>query len=238
MPDITLDTTGTLFCRGFVFHDVGTTSGCITAATGGLYTVSTSYTITSDCTYMVDRYATDHATWMFAAGAGTQLDPVDQWTIDEAARKVEYDNRLAAHRAVNLLFALLDEVQQSTLLEHGYFDMAGADGHRYRLLYHRHGNVMRLGPDDAVLASWCGHYGEDLPVADTLIAQKLVLEFDPGAYLCGANPVSVHHRSHSQPYANYKEKLDEALAGPPDDFVPTACPEPPRVEQPNEVVPV
>lgn len=114
----------------------------------------------------------------------------------------------AITRSVLLLFSILNEVQAKNIRSFGWFDMIGSDERIYRLLYHRHGNVFRMDKQGkSIEAVWCGHFGENLPVADTLVAQKLMLEVDPEMYTKNANPVSKWHFNLSRPYANYAEQL-------------------------------
>ncbi|MBS1722699.1 MAG: hypothetical protein JSS66_06790 [Armatimonadetes bacterium] len=234
--NLTYCTTGTVTVSNlYITGTTDTAQICTNTVTTG---TTTCVYYADDLDNMRERFLTDHSTWVFAsmANSGQREDPVQAWERQEKAKQAEYEKKLAAHKAVHLLFSLIDDAQQQMLLDKGYFELDGADGHRYRLIYHRHGNVARLDRRGKVTHCWCGHYGEDIPVADTLVAQRLVLEFDPQQYLVGANPVS--QLSWCKPFDNYKDVLREALAGAPEMPVPEPKPDltPPIVTEEEELV--
>lgn len=89
----------------------------------------------------------------------------------------------AKERAEELLVSYLDEVQRGELRVHNRFHVTTTSGRRYCINRGRAGNVRR--PEDRRV--FCIHDYEGLPEADTMLAQKLLLEADEEAFLRIAN---------------------------------------------------
>lgn len=129
--------------------------------------------------------------------------------MSQAGAQENKENLEAAKKAWKLLLQVLTPAQRRTLLDHGWFDCVGADGHTYRLMYRRHGNVTRLGKDGETEKAWCGHFGEALPIADNLTAQLLILTVNPSDYTEKANRVLRTEFNYCVPMGGYKERLQE-----------------------------
>lgn len=93
----------------------------------------------------------------------------------------------ADRRARTLLLRCLDRVQRRAFRQQGAFDLVASSGRRYRLKEGRQGNVFRLDSQGREVECLCGHPREAVPVADTLLAQKLWLETDETAFRRVAN---------------------------------------------------
>lgn len=108
--------------------------------------------------------------------------------------RVAEEQRRAAQadaRAEELLLAMLTGEQAATRREHGWFEVRGSRGHRFRIRPGLYANVDRM-PDigDERELSLCAHpYG--VPDADAHLAQMLALVTDEDAFLAVAN---VHYR--------------------------------------------
>jgi len=91
----------------------------------------------------------------------------------------------ARARAERLLRSHLSPDQVRDLDQHNWFEVHVAD-RVYRLLRGRMGNV-RLMCDGKAVAQFCIHPKTDVPDADTMLAQKLMLESDEESFLRIAN---------------------------------------------------
>jgi hypothetical protein len=94
----------------------------------------------------------------------------------------------AEAKARDLLLASLTPDQRASLHAVRWFVVEGKSGRRYRVHDgHVMGNVDVL-EEGRVLYRLCGHIGDtDMPLADHLLAQKLMLEADEDAFLQIAN---------------------------------------------------
>jgi hypothetical protein len=118
----------------------------------------------------------------------------------------------ANQKAVPLLFDHLTKSQRRSLRKHGFFDVTGADGHTRRLWYALHGNYQVLDSAGKPLRSYCGHYGENLPIADTLLCQLLVVKTDPERYeKRGANIMPIYDTARCRAQWFYKKEINTAL---------------------------
>lgn len=99
----------------------------------------------------------------------------------------------ARSRAEDLLREHLSERQKSDLTEKGYFDVCAvdfkkADRRYYRIKRGRAGNVFFLdGPHGREVKRLCCHPLENVPDADTMLAQKLMIEMNEELFLKTAN---------------------------------------------------
>lgn len=86
--------------------------------------------------------------------------------------------RVADGKAEDLLRRLLDPDQLAQLEAHGYFDVPGSRGNRYRIRRGKIANVEVFGDrHDTVLHRLCVHpaNAHELPVGDVMAAQLLHL---------------------------------------------------------------
>ncbi len=92
-------------------------------------------------------------------------------------------------RAEGLLREHLTERQQQDLSSRGYFDVVNFKSKRhYRIRRGRAGNVYLLdGPCGREVKKLCCHPNERVPDADTMLAQKLLIEFNEELFLKTAN---------------------------------------------------
>lgn len=99
----------------------------------------------------------------------------------------------ANSRAEDLLREHLTERQKQDLTEKKYFDVCSVNfraGTRryYRIHRGRAGNVQELdGPQGRAIKKFCCHPLEHVPDADTMLAQKLMLEMNEELFLKTAN---------------------------------------------------
>lgn len=101
----------------------------------------------------------------------------------------------ANERALGLLMSLLDEEQQATYRNDGYFDVTGSKGGRWRIERRgQAGNVLLLpaaGQDEADM--FCIHPPDHLPDADAHMAQMLHLVTDEDSFRRTANRAGRRH---------------------------------------------
>lgn len=95
----------------------------------------------------------------------------------------------AKSRAEGLLREHLTDRQKSDLESHLYFDVVNFRSKRYyRIKRGRAGNVFLLdGPHGRAVKKFCCHPNENVPDADTMLAQKLLIEFNEELFLKTAN---------------------------------------------------
>ncbi len=95
------------------------------------------------------------------------------------------ERREAEARAEAFLLTHLDDAQRATYEAARYFDVLSDDGARtYRLYKGVSGNVKLLEVETGrAQRSYCAHPREDLPVADVVLAQKLMLEYAEDEFL-------------------------------------------------------
>lgn len=116
-----------------------------------------------------DYFATEAALNTWRGNGRTYLDPTPHIPreADEKARK--------------LLVSQLDALQKEEFERDKRFKVAAKDGKTYTIEMHRSFNV--IGPDGT---KYCGQTTET-PVADQMLAQKLLLENDPDKFFKNAN---------------------------------------------------
>jgi hypothetical protein len=98
----------------------------------------------------------------------------------------------ARKRARKLLHASLDPWQRKELKRKGHFHVVGSKGNEYRIASAFPVNVRLAGEAKRSRIFFC-LYAEDpqVPVEDVMLAQKLLLESDEGAFLHAANMIYV-----------------------------------------------
>lgn len=101
---------------------------------------------------------------------------------EDNARRIHAEEEkkriLAEERATQLLVSVLSEEQKRDFAAHGYFFVdAPVSGRRYRIDKGRSGNIKVI---DRVTGVWteslCVHQRDYIPVPDTMLMQKLLLE--------------------------------------------------------------
>lgn len=116
----------------------------------------------------------------------------------ENARKAAATRDVAEKVARTTLERMLNEDQLKQLADHGYFDVIGNLGTRYRLYANAYsGNVYWIDETGYAAGNFCAHpdtAGRSLdgkrgrlPVSDSVIGQKLMLETDEVRFLSLAN---------------------------------------------------
>jgi len=106
-----------------------------------------------------------------------------RWVREVAARRRE-----AARRAEALLVGWLSSDQRAQYRRRGWFEVRTAAGHRYGIWP---GRVVRL---DVRGAGYCIEATTPVPVADEMLANKLLLETDEGRFLATAHRYRYCHR--------------------------------------------
>jgi hypothetical protein len=117
----------------------------------------------------------------------------------------------AEGKGLRLLMSLLSAEQWESLCDQGHFDVPAPNGKTYRLFFALHGNVQRLNHEMVPEKAYCGHMGGELPVADTLVSQRLILSHAPEKYEKAANPVNHEHTSWCRPRDDFKDFIRLAL---------------------------
>jgi hypothetical protein len=117
----------------------------------------------------------------------------------------------AEGKGLRLLMSLLNTEQWESLCGRGHFDVPAPNGKTYRLFFALHGNVQRLNHEMVPEKAYCGHMGGELPVADTLVSQRLILSHAPEKYEKAANPVNHEHTGWCRPRDDFKDFIRLAL---------------------------
>lgn len=152
---------------------------------------------TTSATTTIDFYATSGTVWV----AWTTNEPVvEEFALVrvEADRRREMERRQehivavaqrkeADDRAEVLLVDNLSARQRAEYREHRHFTVHGKSGYRYRVRRGRQGNIDVVNRDGVIEARLCAHPVEQVPDADTMLAQKLWLEHDDRAFEGMAN---------------------------------------------------
>jgi hypothetical protein len=99
-----------------------------------------------------------------------------QWAREPLARRHQ-----ARLRAEALLLAWLSPSQRTQYRARGWFEVTTAAGHRYRVC---RGRVVRLEPRRS---AYCIEATSPVPVADEMLANKLLLETDERRFLATAH---------------------------------------------------
>jgi roadblock/LC7 domain-containing protein len=162
--------------------------------------MSMTATITSATTAMQDlqRFTTAATTQMNQWQTDTQYYAnvgLPQWNT-AIAGNWNYDYTPAKYttaprkKAKRLLYSMLTDYQKRMYRKHKYFHVVSETGKKYRL---KHGDTMNvyLIEDGKPVKKYCIH-PTNVPVEDTLLAQKLMLETDEKAFLKIANKGEVY----------------------------------------------
>ena len=115
--------------------------------------------------------------------AGSALNP----RINE--RRIE-----ASNRSLELLDQWLTPEQRDSLARHGYFDLVGSNGGRYRLLKENIYNIRPIGKDGNLNhLKLCAVPEGTETLGDQLLAQKIALETDEISVVRVANAAPILH---------------------------------------------
>lgn len=86
-------------------------------------------------------------------------------------------------KAELLLRSVLTPDQLTDYEKHQRFDVRSQHGNLYRLKYGKVRNIQRLNHEHEPVMGYCIHPKESVPVADVLVAQKLLIEGDEDRFL-------------------------------------------------------
>lgn len=145
-----------------------------TSATNQVWTVWASQTALSG-TVMVRRPANDHrvlTSEQRAAQAAREAELTVKYEREKTARI------LAEQKAEILLRQMLTPEQKESLEQKKCFFLHTPDGKKFRIDRGRTGNVKLVNARDEVIESYCIHPKIACPDADTMLAQKLLIETD------------------------------------------------------------
>lgn len=111
-----------------------------------------------------------------------------QTEAEKVRLQIEKDAReMAKSRAEALLNRHIREDQRRTLREHGWIQVVSRKGNRYRVYRGRSHNVKLLDSQDREVMSYCAHPTMQVPEADCMLSQMLMLELAEDRFLALAN---------------------------------------------------
>lgn len=113
------------------------------------------------------------------------------WTATDQHRRRVEENERADTNARTVLLSLLDDTNRRNVSEHGFIDVVGSAGGRYRLYVHSYtSNVIQYTADGELSFAWCGHpymhdpvAGQHMSTDGAIIAQLLMLRADEATFL-------------------------------------------------------
>jgi hypothetical protein len=109
------------------------------------------------------------------------------------AAKLRAERATAERRAELLLQAHLNAVQRAQLATNDWFLIDGPSGTRYRINRGRSANIDVVDAQGRVIRSLCVHPRENVPDADTMLAQALMLRYEEAEVLRLANRHPANH---------------------------------------------
>jgi hypothetical protein len=109
----------------------------------------------------------------------------EQWQARQ--RDMAAVRKAASERAERLLVACLSSAQRGELTTAGWFEVQSSRGRRYRIRRGRVRNVIEVDMLGRTLRTYCCHPFDGVPDADTMLAQKLMLETQEDEFLRLAN---------------------------------------------------
>jgi hypothetical protein len=169
----------------------------VTSTTGSLalnYASGTAYVSTGTQWLSWNTSHTEMTEEQAAAFAEAQRAAEERRAAQEAERAALTAERgKASERAVELLLSLLTPEQAASYQEHGWFEVRGSSGRRWRIRNRGQSGNVDLMPEigDEREMSLCAHPAGWLPDADAHVAQMLALVTDDEAFARTAN---VHYR--------------------------------------------
>ena len=106
----------------------------------------------------------------------------------ELLGRAQGQHRKAELQAYTLLKEWLSPEQLARFESHGYFEVQGShSGKCYRIRPDRFMNIDELNKNGARVAVWCVGPAGNLPIGDSMLAQKIALDTDEQAALAVAN---------------------------------------------------
>lgn len=114
-----------------------------------------------------------------------QREEAERQRKEHARKKAE-----ANEKALALLCGMLTQEQREQLNTMSAFEVE-TERAKYRIKRGRFGNVEELDADGRIIARYCIHPRQSVPDADTMLAQKLMLETDEAAFLRMANKTQI-----------------------------------------------
>lgn len=114
-----------------------------------------------------------------------RLDLAEQHRIRMETERLAKEE--ARRKAEELLRETLDAEQLEQFDRTKWFFVIGQSGKRYRIRHGWSGNIDELNELDQVVAEYCIHPQRDVPVEDSMLIQKLMLEADEQRLLQIAN---------------------------------------------------
>jgi hypothetical protein len=110
-----------------------------------------------------------------------------QAAAQQRQRDIEAVRRAASERAESLLTRCLTTAQRGELASVGWFMVVASSGRRYQIRRGRVRNVIEVDFAGKRLRTYCCHPADHVPDADTMLAQKLMLEMSEDEFLRLAN---------------------------------------------------
>ena len=110
-----------------------------------------------------------------------------QAVADARARDLAAVRQAAMERAERLLEACLSLAQRDQFQSEGWFLVRSPSGRRYQIRRGRARNVIEVNMQGRRLRTLCCHPVDGVPDADTMLAQKLMLETQEDEFLRLAN---------------------------------------------------
>ena len=170
-------TTGTIW-RHWVTSDTTGTMCTVTPIWANWVNGSNTITTTGSLAW---------ANWNNTSNSSITLHPETPEQVTTRNQRYENERKIRAEedqkriraeeRATQLLVSVLSEEQCKDFAAHGYFFVDAPSGRRYRIDKGRSGNIKVI---DRVTGVWteslCVHQRDSIPIPDTMLMQKLLLE--------------------------------------------------------------
>lgn len=122
-----------------------------------------------------------------------RLDREEQFMREqEAARQVRLrEKEEAQQKAEELLRETLEKEQLDQYEKTKWFFIISQSGKRYRIRNGWIGNIDELNEEDLIVATYCIHPQRRIPIEDSMLTQKLMLEADEPRFLQIANKTTL-----------------------------------------------
>lgn len=168
-------------------NDSGTSAGSSTDVIWQDWTSGTSSSITSNITYATPRVSSPPPETEEEKQAREERERQRQERI-RVERELE---KIATEKAMNLLLDNLDRQQKEMFEKTKWFFVVGQSGKKYRIRHGWTGNIDELDEKDMVVAEYCIHPESRVPIADSMLIQKLMLEADEERFKQIANKTTL-----------------------------------------------
>jgi hypothetical protein len=186
---VTSITTSSVMYHNCYFNIIGPTGG-----TAGDWYYDTIRQTTASSSIWIDRNVFATPTYPVSQQPIARPAIIPRRTIEQEARDIirQLDRMRDAKKvkqvSTRLLLSTLNEDQRQTFLANGWFVVEGGRSkQRYRIHSRSYaGNVDVLDGDNAV-ERLCAHCSHEIPLADHLLAQKMMLELAEDDFLRLAN---------------------------------------------------